>query len=459
MLYPDERVAIFRRISAWTLIVVYVIGIPVMLYYVSGVVISRRSTEGPSVALQSGLRISTEPDGALVYLSGAFVGKTPVAATELSPGRHQIRLSLDGFRDWSGTIDLPPGEFADGGSIPLVAQRPVTSTRSGAVLALSVEESNVALAIEQDGRRLSVMTSDLRVVNSRSLTQPYDRFYGTPLGPVGLFVVGAESSTTVVAVDVTVAVDPFTVFRSVSSALDIPPGFVPAHVGLISGTVTGFTRDVVVRISESGVSLESKWSGKLAAWGRIGNVWYGIDDLGTLHRSSPTGVVAVREGFPVSQSGAALQILAVAKDTVLVWDQERRTVTKLSATRGQIASIDGVWSVVEASEGSAIVSTRDGLWRVALTRSEPERIASISGARIIGLTDDRLLLFQVDHDVLALPVSPIGRAAVRIVPTIVHAVPPASEASVVGRAMVLQHNALITSVHLTRPARNGGAAE
>jgi hypothetical protein len=49
------------------------------------------------------------PQGASVYVDGVYYGPTPQLASGLSPGYHQVRLSLQGFQDWTGQVLVTSG--------------------------------------------------------------------------------------------------------------------------------------------------------------------------------------------------------------------------------------------------------------------------------------------------------------------------------------------------------------
>jgi hypothetical protein len=49
------------------------------------------------------------PQGASVYVDGVYYGPAPQIASGLSPGYHQVRLSLEGFQDWSGQVLVTSG--------------------------------------------------------------------------------------------------------------------------------------------------------------------------------------------------------------------------------------------------------------------------------------------------------------------------------------------------------------
>ena len=63
--------------------------------------------KGPSEAIGSVQLVST-PDGADVYSDGSFVGNAP-STLKLSSGKHTIRVTASGYKDWSRDITVQPG--------------------------------------------------------------------------------------------------------------------------------------------------------------------------------------------------------------------------------------------------------------------------------------------------------------------------------------------------------------
>jgi predicted acylesterase/phospholipase RssA len=55
--------------------------------------------------------IQSDPSAAEVYVDGAFVGNTP-ATLKLKPGQHVIRISLNGYKDWSHDLTVQEGSEA-----------------------------------------------------------------------------------------------------------------------------------------------------------------------------------------------------------------------------------------------------------------------------------------------------------------------------------------------------------
>jgi hypothetical protein len=54
------------------------------------------------------LQVLSRPAGAEVIIDGKSVGRTPLSM-ETSPGAHDVRLSLPGFKGWATTVDVKAG--------------------------------------------------------------------------------------------------------------------------------------------------------------------------------------------------------------------------------------------------------------------------------------------------------------------------------------------------------------
>jgi hypothetical protein len=73
-------------------------------------------TTGPSIVPVSAVSssgkgsvtVNSAPDGADVYVDGNFVGNAP-AVLKLSPGKHTVKVSQDGYKAWTKDISI----FAD----------------------------------------------------------------------------------------------------------------------------------------------------------------------------------------------------------------------------------------------------------------------------------------------------------------------------------------------------------
>jgi hypothetical protein len=72
----------------------------------STVNVALKKIEPPDVPV---LGISSEPAGAAVYIDNEYKGITPVDLTSLSPGKHPLILSLDGYERYSAMVTTPEG--------------------------------------------------------------------------------------------------------------------------------------------------------------------------------------------------------------------------------------------------------------------------------------------------------------------------------------------------------------
>ncbi|MFN3699613.1 MAG: PEGA domain-containing protein, partial [Dictyoglomus sp.] len=86
------------------------------------------------IPLYGSLSVNSVPQGAEVYLNGIYRGKTPLNITNLSPGRYQIQLRLNGYKDYVGFVDVYSGQVSTYNftMIPLPATLNIFSTPSSA---------------------------------------------------------------------------------------------------------------------------------------------------------------------------------------------------------------------------------------------------------------------------------------------------------------------------------------
>jgi hypothetical protein len=52
------------------------------------------------------LSIESKPSGAVVFLDGRQVGTTPLTFPLVKVGAHAVRITLEGYRPWSGSVDV-----------------------------------------------------------------------------------------------------------------------------------------------------------------------------------------------------------------------------------------------------------------------------------------------------------------------------------------------------------------
>ena len=72
---------------------------------------SASQASAPSAAPRDAIgtvSVSTNPDGAEVYVDDQFYGNSP-ATLKLKPGKHTIRVKMSGYKDWSREISTDAG--------------------------------------------------------------------------------------------------------------------------------------------------------------------------------------------------------------------------------------------------------------------------------------------------------------------------------------------------------------
>lgn len=55
------------------------------------------------------LRVDSDVPGAQVFIDRTYVGATPLTILTVTPGRHQISVSADGYDVYAESLDLEPG--------------------------------------------------------------------------------------------------------------------------------------------------------------------------------------------------------------------------------------------------------------------------------------------------------------------------------------------------------------
>jgi hypothetical protein len=54
--------------------------------------------------------VESRPGGAQVFLDGKLIGTTPLQMSTVTPGRHDVRIQLDGYQVWSTAVDVRAGQ-------------------------------------------------------------------------------------------------------------------------------------------------------------------------------------------------------------------------------------------------------------------------------------------------------------------------------------------------------------
>jgi serine/threonine protein kinase len=67
---------------------------------------------GATSAGQGSMFVDSRPQRARILIDGQFVGETPLRVSELSGGRHAVRLELSGYRPFATTVGITAGQQA-----------------------------------------------------------------------------------------------------------------------------------------------------------------------------------------------------------------------------------------------------------------------------------------------------------------------------------------------------------
>jgi PEGA domain len=71
-----------------------------------------KKSEGAALAPAEGatgaVKVTSEPEGADIWVDGAFVGNAP-AQLKLTPGKHRIRVGKEGYKNWEKEISVTAG--------------------------------------------------------------------------------------------------------------------------------------------------------------------------------------------------------------------------------------------------------------------------------------------------------------------------------------------------------------
>jgi hypothetical protein len=71
---------------------------------------SRRAVPVEPVASSAGsMQILSRPSGAQVFVDGRVIGRTPLVIPDVRSGSHDVRLELSGFRRWTTSVQVTPG--------------------------------------------------------------------------------------------------------------------------------------------------------------------------------------------------------------------------------------------------------------------------------------------------------------------------------------------------------------
>ncbi|MBU4453128.1 PEGA domain-containing protein [Patescibacteria group bacterium] len=97
-----------RRVIFWIFVLIFFISAPALVLYTAGY---RYSLSSGVVTRTGVLSITTNPRGAEIYLDGESTGiKSPDVINRVMPGTYTIELRKDGYRPWTGQVDIKSGQ-------------------------------------------------------------------------------------------------------------------------------------------------------------------------------------------------------------------------------------------------------------------------------------------------------------------------------------------------------------
>jgi PEGA domain len=72
----------------------------------------RPAVAPPTTALGGAIEIVSRPRDARVLLDGIVVGRAPMSIPDVTEGTHEVRVELDGFKPWVGSVRVKGGSRA-----------------------------------------------------------------------------------------------------------------------------------------------------------------------------------------------------------------------------------------------------------------------------------------------------------------------------------------------------------
>jgi hypothetical protein len=106
------------------------------------------------------IHVNSTPPGAGIYLDNEYKGKTP-NTTEVYPGNITIKLTLEGYLNWSKTVEVTSGE-----TLPVHANLTLISTPNGKITLANFENNYVNVWF--DGEQMFSKKS-----TERAYSEPY----------------------------------------------------------------------------------------------------------------------------------------------------------------------------------------------------------------------------------------------------------------------------------------------
>ena len=78
------------------------------------------------------VKLSSKPSGATIWLDGTNTKKTtPEILEGLTPGKHSLKLTLDGYNDYTGSVNITSGKQTDWSKTLTAKEKPTSGTLNG----------------------------------------------------------------------------------------------------------------------------------------------------------------------------------------------------------------------------------------------------------------------------------------------------------------------------------------
>ena len=97
-------------------------------------------TETPPAAFPGSVKLSSTPSGATIWLDGKNTRKTtPEILEDLTPGKHSLKLTLDGYNDYAGSVTITSGKRSETSPTLTAKEKPVVTAKLDAELGTNSE--------------------------------------------------------------------------------------------------------------------------------------------------------------------------------------------------------------------------------------------------------------------------------------------------------------------------------
>jgi len=113
----------------------------------SNAAVNSTSVEGvpllPCKITSGKLTVDSTPSGAGVYLNGIYTGVTPLELSNLTPGTYEVKITLNGYENYTTSVTLAPGErkVLNVTLTPTFGYLTITSNPSGATVIVDGQEA------------------------------------------------------------------------------------------------------------------------------------------------------------------------------------------------------------------------------------------------------------------------------------------------------------------------------